>query len=133
MFLLPTLGTLGRMFLHLSPLVSLPVSLLGYFRPDYFGCTWPDAYTLPLPLVSAYSGYTWPDLLHLPPLVSLLVSLPRYSWLTRVTLVSTCLPLVSAYYLAGCSYTCLHVMILHLSPCFLSPTCLGLLPIHLAG
>ena len=47
----PTLNTLGQMFLHLSPLVSLLVSLLRH--------SWPDALTL---VTLAF---------HLPPLVSL--------------------------------------------------------------
>ena len=49
----PTLNTLGRMLLHLSPLVCLLVSLLRYFWPD-------DFYTC-MPLVSLLVFQKWID------------------------------------------------------------------------
>ena len=86
MFPLPTLDTLGRMFLHLSPLVSLLASLLVALVST---C---------LPLVLAYSEYTW--LAGLSPLA--LSPAPCLDTLGQMTLHLSCTCLPSCY-------TCLHL------------------------
>ena len=103
----PTLDTHGRVFLHLSPLVPLPVSLLV--------CSWPDDFThvslLVYLLVSlfhlsrlvlAYCGCPSPDVFTLVSACLFACSMLRlrHSWPNDFTLVSHWYPCLSPFLLS---------------------------------